>query len=446
MGSFVRSLSVFSGHASLAPAQLSVRRRLGLGAFWSLAGAAIARGLGLAGSICAARILGRRGFGELGMIQSTVGMFATFAGFGLGLMATKHIAEFRSQDRPKTGRLIGLSTVASLISGSIMAVILIACADWVCGSTLRTPYLAGPLRVSASLLLLNAVCGAQTGVLSGFEAFRTIAKINLISGLLGFPMCVIGAWCGIDGAVWGMSASVLVNCILNRVELRRLLKAAGITVDHRGCWREARVLWTFTAPALLGSILMAPATWLCNAMVARGAHGYENLALLNVGNQWRAAILFVPATLGGMILPVLANLSGENDSARYRTVLKYSLAGNAACALAVAVPVILFAGRILKAYGNGFAAGRGVLILTVAASGIFALNNQLSRAAASVGAMWASFWFDAVCAAGYLAGCAALFGRWGVNGIGAALLGAAALQFTAQAFYFRKKLQAERAA
>jgi len=81
--------------------------RLAKGVFWSMASAVISRGLMLAASVLVARMLGKTGFGELGMIRSTVGMFGVFAGFGLGLTATKHVAEFRSSDPARAGRIIG---------------------------------------------------------------------------------------------------------------------------------------------------------------------------------------------------------------------------------------------------------------------------------------------------------------------------------------------------
>src|SRR5215475_10536595 len=68
--------------------------RLARGAFWSLVGSLISRGLGVVAGIGVARILGKNDYGELGMVQSTVGMFGVFAGFGMGLTANKHVAEF----------------------------------------------------------------------------------------------------------------------------------------------------------------------------------------------------------------------------------------------------------------------------------------------------------------------------------------------------------------
>src|ERR1022692_3038167 len=42
------------------------------------------------------------------MIQSTVGMLGIFAGLGLGITATKYVAELRSHDPERAGRIIAL--------------------------------------------------------------------------------------------------------------------------------------------------------------------------------------------------------------------------------------------------------------------------------------------------------------------------------------------------
>jgi uncharacterized membrane protein YgaE (UPF0421/DUF939 family) len=57
--------------------------RLASGVFWSVGDTLISRGLMLCAAILVARMLGRTGYGELGMIQSIVDMFGVFAGFRL---------------------------------------------------------------------------------------------------------------------------------------------------------------------------------------------------------------------------------------------------------------------------------------------------------------------------------------------------------------------------
>ena len=65
-------------------ASSSTGARLARGVFWSFAGTAISRGLVLAATVIVARVLGTAEFGELGMIQSTVGMLGVLQALDLG--------------------------------------------------------------------------------------------------------------------------------------------------------------------------------------------------------------------------------------------------------------------------------------------------------------------------------------------------------------------------
>lgn len=84
------------------------RRRFFLGSFWSIVSSLFPIGLGFLSSIITARLLGKVGFGELGMIRSTIEMFVVYAGFGLGLTATKYVAELRDLNKERAGKMIGM--------------------------------------------------------------------------------------------------------------------------------------------------------------------------------------------------------------------------------------------------------------------------------------------------------------------------------------------------
>src|SRR5258706_10786206 len=144
----VRGEAVRTGHDG-AVAHQSTAHRLIKGAVWNLAGAIVARGFGLISSILIARILGREAFGELGVIQSTVGMFGVLAGFGLGMTATKYVAEFREKGPAKAQRIISMSLLAALISGIAMAAALVISARWLAVHTLSLPRLTPLLQWSA---------------------------------------------------------------------------------------------------------------------------------------------------------------------------------------------------------------------------------------------------------------------------------------------------------
>lgn len=133
-----------------------VGARLARGVFWSLAGAVFSRGFTLVSTIIVARILGQALYGELGMIRSTVNMFAIFAGFGLGMTATKHIAELYLNDKLKAGRILALSGVFAFITGVLVAAVIFFCAPWLAVHTINAPHLIAEIRIGALILLVNS--------------------------------------------------------------------------------------------------------------------------------------------------------------------------------------------------------------------------------------------------------------------------------------------------
>jgi O-antigen/teichoic acid export membrane protein len=192
-------------------------------------------------SIIVARILGREGFGELGIIQSTIGMFGVFAGLGLGLTATKYIAEFRITDPQKAGRVIALSNVVAITSAGLLALGLVFSSSWLAKQTLAAPHLQGLLKIGSLLLLSSAVCGAQMGVLSGFEAFKAIAKVNLWSGIASFLFMVTGVvYAGLKGALWGQILGMFVLWMLNCGALRLAALQAGVPCTLSGWVKNCR--------------------------------------------------------------------------------------------------------------------------------------------------------------------------------------------------------------
>jgi len=297
--------------------------RLAKGAFWSLTGSLISRGLGLLSAILVGRMLGKQEYGELGMIQNTIGMFGTLAGFGMGLTANKYVAEFKRTDPARAGRIIALASATAWISSGIMAVVLVAFAPWLAARTLAAPHLSGLLQIGALLLLLSGVNGAQTGALSGFEAFKRIAHINLISGLLTFPVMVMGAWkWGVTGAVWGLIGSQLANCILCYFAVR--IEAARYQIAHAytGCLSDLDLFWRFSLPAVLTGLLNSVVTWGASALVVNQLDGYGDMGIYNAASRVKQIPDAVLAMLVAPIIPMLSEAFGKSDHNSYQKTLR----------------------------------------------------------------------------------------------------------------------------
>lgn len=383
----------------------SLRGRFARGAVWSLIGAVISQGSNLAASVITARLLGREQFGEYGMIQSTVGMLGVFAGLGLGVTATKYVAEFRALDPERAGRIIALSCAVAIVSGVLLALCLLAYAPLLAAKTLNAPTLADELRIASVLLFFNALNGAQTGALSGFEAFRSIARINLVRGLIALPVTVAAVllWRR-PGAVWALVVTAAVACFLSHVSLQSQCTALGIHLRFSSGWAERQVLWTFSTPAFLSAALVGPAIWAANTMLVNRPGGYAEMGVFSAASQWRYAIGFIPGVLAQFSLPLLASLNGERDLSRYGKAIRWNLILTAAAATAVAVPVVLGAPQIMGLYGRGFKQGYLVMVLSAATAVISCVNSVVGTAILSAGSVWVGLVFNGMWAAMLLAG------------------------------------------
>jgi O-antigen/teichoic acid export membrane protein len=255
--------------------------RLVRGAFWSVTGAVLSRAVGLVSSIVVARILGKVGLGELGIVQSTVGMFSTLAGLGLGLAATKSVSEHRVRDHVMMGETIGLLSLVSWASGVCMTIVILFLSPWLAQHTLAAPQLQRELEMGTLLLLFGVINGVQTGVLSGFEAFKTIAGINVITGLANFPIMICCTYFGgLAGAVWGLVAGLALNCFLNFIAVRTETSRAGITITYTHWHKHVSLLWAFGLPGMLSGFISGPVNWATSTILVNQPRGYAEMGLL----------------------------------------------------------------------------------------------------------------------------------------------------------------------
>jgi O-antigen/teichoic acid export membrane protein len=336
-----------------------------------------------------------------------VGMFATFAGMGTGLTSAKHVAEFRQVDPIRAGRVVALSSLTAWITGMFFMLLLLASGAWLAAHSLAAPQLTVPIRVASIALLFGAVNGAQEGALNGFEAFKRCSMISVINGLISLPLMVGGVWAfGLLGAVCAFVASSGLACMMNFWALRVEAKRARVPLIWRGLGKEKDLLWRFSLPAVLSSAMVGPVLWMASTLIVRTPNGYAEMGVYSAANQWRTMILFGPALLAGVALPMLSNLRGLRDIERYQKLLWTNLKMSFLLSLAVAVPVALLAPWIMAGYGPSFSHGGWVLSTLCVAAVITATLNVIGQSIVSEGRMWVGFLLNSVWATVLLTVCA----------------------------------------
>lgn len=366
--------------------------RLARGVFWSTFGTVSSRAVSLATMVVVARLLGRRAFGEFGMVQSTVAMLGTFAGFGLGLTSTKYIAEYRATNPQRAGRILGLAGLSTTLTSGILAVALALGAPWLATHSLNAPTLGTPLRISAAVLFFAALNGAQAGALAGFEAFRATARANLLAAVVAAPLFIVAAaWRGLLGVVWASAIQFGVLWLLNHLALRREAQRFQVPVAWSGALQELPVLWKFSLPALLAGAMVGPMHWLCGAVIVNQPDGYAEMGLFSAANQWFAILMLVPTLLGGVILPLLAEQVGNLDQRRAHKTLIAAMRINALVVAPIVVLGLLASPWIMALYGPEFRGGWPTLMVVLLTAALLAVQAPVAQLIIAQGHMWVAF-------------------------------------------------------
>lgn len=373
----------------------SYTMRFAHGAFWSLVGTVFSRLFALVAAIVAARLLGKGGFGELGMIQSTIGLMGTFAGFGLGLTTTKYVAELKGKDPRRAGNIIALANVVAIISGSLVTLALIASAPWLAQKTLNAPQLTLELRVGSILLLFSGFLGVQNGTLAGFQAFKVMARINFYQGLVALPVTLtLIYFFGLLGAVISLNFSQLIGVFLAERALTSECAPFGIRVTYKGFWKERRTLWDFSFPALLASSMVTPVIWAANAILVNQPNGYEELGMFNAANQFRVIIMFLPNILAMVTIPLLSEIHGKNDPGYFARLVNLNLKTMWALVIPFGFLAIGLSYWLMALYGPQFHEGRPILALMVCVAIVIIAGSTIGQALIASGLIWAGFFLN----------------------------------------------------
>lgn len=351
------------------------------GAFWSVLGTGLARGLTFCMMVLIARILGKEVFGEFGLVRATATMFLAFSTFGMGVTATKYIAEMLATDKDRTGRIIGLSYLFTVFSSFVVAVVFYFAAPWLCENRLNAPGLVGPMRLGALLLFITTITGTQISVMTGFQDFRGMAFANILAALLSIPIYLIGAfYWGLYGVITGAIAAVTLNLLINSGFIYRNTRKHQIRYAFTQAYRELPILWKSNIPLTISSIIISFSLWVPQILIGSCENGMAELGVLYVVLNLQLAMSLLPQQFLPVFLPILSELSGRNEENRFWKVVLKGCFFNAVISLAIIMPFALFPRFFLGLSGSDYVESHWVLYVACLA----AFANNLSGYSAQV--------------------------------------------------------------
>jgi O-antigen/teichoic acid export membrane protein len=391
-GARLSSLFLLVRKLGLSPAGDSLRARFQRGVGWNVTGAILNNGANFLTNIAIANLLGREVFGEYGMIQSTLTTFVGIAQAAGGITATKYVAEFRSTNKERAGRVLGLCAATTAATGALATLLILLSAPWLASTTLKASFIAKPVQIASAVVFFTVVNAYQMGALAGLESYREWALANGLQGPIQLAICSLLAWrWGLRGAVTGLLATSAMRWLILHIALKKGAKRQGIFLRYSGLWQERAILLRFALPAALSSLSAAPAIWLGNTFLVRQTGGYSQLALFSAALNLKNVVMFLPLLLNNVGMSLLNNQKGEDNERRYRKVFWTNLFLTGSAGVAGAAIVGVFGGQLLRMYGKTFPEGQLVLSLLLFAAVVEALGMASFQVVYSQEKMWHSF-------------------------------------------------------
>jgi O-antigen/teichoic acid export membrane protein len=387
--------------------------------------------LSLAYLALSARALGVHDFGVVVLVNAfalTVGNLAKFESWQAVLhYGSKPLAE---GDHNDFHRILRFSLVLDLISAVAGLAIGLAGAAFF-GRLMGWPPDATLPGMAYATCTVFMVAATPTGVLRMFGRFDLLALQSAASSAVRVVGSAI-AW-RLDGGIvgvlvaWylGQVAAFLVLAVLALVELRkrghrRIRPTGPLTRGFPGLWR---FVWATNISSSLEQVFTQ-----AGSLAVGGLLGPADAGFFRIARQVATAIAKPAQLVVYALYPELAKLKAAGQIADLRQLaLRVGLAGGAVATLLVAVA--LLAGRPLLALvlGPDFADGARVLAWLVAAAGIGIWGLPLEPMLISTGRAGSAVRVRIVVSVLFLAALFPLTREFGLDGAGAASVGAALL-------------------
>ena len=349
--------------------------------FWALMGSVLGKGLSLFAGILIARFLGKDVYGQYGILKNTLLNIAVFSTLGLGYTGTRFIAKSQTESPGDVCFIINEIYRITLISSLVIALSVIAFAPQI-SIFIKAPDMAGALRLTALIIILNAINTSQIGILSGFKSFKVIAINNVLSVVFTFLSSVIFTffW-ALNGALWALLISTFFNVILNYISVKK--DAIAYRKQSTTSISRKEII-SFSIPIALQESLYTIVHFFSSYLLIFYG-GYGELGITSAASQWSAVLLFIPSVMQNVILSYFS--SAKSSLALRKNLILI----NGASTFVPWIIITVLSGIISSFYGPSYSKLNIVLIILCSNSIFSSISNVIVYEFVAKGKNWTMF-------------------------------------------------------
>ncbi|CAK7025485.1 MAG: hypothetical protein PARBA_01070 [Parabacteroides sp.] len=321
---------------------------------WSTIGAIIAKGFLFSIWVIIARILSISVYGEFCIVRNTTFLFVQFASLSFGFASAKYIAQYFNHDNEKVERLAGLFLLCSIVIGFILFIIFYMSSEWICINMLNAPALSKQLKYTSVVLLLSSFSGSQVGILSGFNQYKIIAKINVLQIVLSFPFFIVLTYkYNLNGAVFAYVIFNIILSILSYFELNKFCRSSGIKISFKFRKDEFKMIFYYVIPYFLAVFVTMLSSWYNETvLVSVSVNGFTDMGYFSAVNVFQLMIIGITIMF---CTPFVSMISKYKSDDNRKILEKLNFIFPLYLSLLITFIVVLFPEIFSFLYGKNYA-------------------------------------------------------------------------------------------
>jgi O-antigen/teichoic acid export membrane protein len=360
--------------------------------FWFTALSGFERALALAQTALISNALGITEYGVYGLLFGTIGLFASNAGFQMGLAATVFVSRYRETEKAKAAGVIAVVSRYAWLSALVILAIALPFNGTITEVLLGASRYQGAVILGIIFVGVTIVSGIQDGVAQGFEMFVVMARIKIAVALL-----VLGSIYPVarEFGLTGVLLAILLGAVLKCLLLERAIsqRRAATNIPKRGEEVSIKSLIAdFALPSVVVSVLLGFVQWFGLLFMSKPVGGFDEVAIVTTATQWRGPVLLLTASLGGVAVPAFGRLAGAGNQRGSRRLRRMLSLINLSISAGASLIMVAASGVILSWYGSGFEAGRTAFCLMVLSTIPSVVANVYLQELVGAARMWRQLW------------------------------------------------------
>jgi PST family polysaccharide transporter len=259
-----------------------------------------------------AHFLGTEGMVFLGNFKNLNTTVRTFSTLGFDNGVTKLISEHK-QNPLKINEVISTSLISRIVNTLIISAILIIFANYFSYEIIKDVRLNYIIIVLALLLPLHSVNVLLIAILNGFQKFKSLITIKIISSIFGLIISILLIWKHqLTGALIGVASIESLVLIITIILFKRTAIEIRISTKHFSK-SKLKILLQFSLMTLVSALVIPSCHFFIRdqitTVISLNSAGYWE-ALNRISNYY---LIIVSSGFSMYYLPKLASLKTDKE-------------------------------------------------------------------------------------------------------------------------------------